>query len=110
MRTAAFIAGGVGVAGFALFTIAGLGAKSTFNRMSDVCGSAGCSDPGQIDEIDKGRSQQTLANVGLAVGVVGLAAGATLFILSRNPNGDPAATVAVSGLPGGGALSYSGRF
>jgi hypothetical protein len=110
MRTAGFIAGGAGVAGIAVFTIAGLSAKSTFNRMSETCGSTGCSDPGQVSEIDKGRSQQTLANVGLAVGIVGLAAGATLVILSRNQNGDPAATVAVSGLPGGGALSYAGRF
>ena len=110
MRTAGFIAGGVGVAGLAVFTIAGLSAKSTFNRMSETCGAAGCADPGQISEIDKGRSQQTLANVGLAVGIVGLAAGATLVILSRNQNSDPAATVAVSGLPGGGALSYMGRF
>jgi hypothetical protein len=110
VRTAAFVAGGVGALGLAVFTIAGLGAKATFNRMSATCGSTGCSEQSHLDEIDKGRSQQTFANVGLAVGIVGLAAGTTLFILSRNPNGDPAATVAISGLPGGGALSCAGRF
>jgi hypothetical protein len=111
MRTAGFVAGGVGVAGIAVFTVAGLMAKSTFNRMSDVCGSAGCSDAAQLAEIDKGRSQQTFANIGLVVGLVGLSAGATMIILSGRGHGsDPSSTVAVSGLPGGGALSYTGKF
>jgi hypothetical protein len=111
MRTVGFVAGGVGVAGMTVFTVAGLMAKSTFDRMSDVCGAAGCSDPGQIAEIDKGRTQQTWANVGLVVGLVGLTAGATLVILGgRNQASDPAPTVAVSGTPGGGTLSYTGKF
>jgi hypothetical protein len=111
MRTAGFVAGGVGVAGLTVFTVAGLMAKSTFNRMSDVCGAAGCSDPGQISEIEKGSSQQTWANVGLVVGLVGITAGATLVILGgRHQGSDPPATVAVSGVPGGGTLSYTGKF
>jgi hypothetical protein len=112
LRTVGFVAGGVGVAGLTVFTVAGLMAKSTFNRMSDVCGSAGCSDPAQLDEIEKGRSQQTLANVGLVVGLVGLSAGAALVILGgKNQSAPPAATVAVSGTPGGGgAISYTGKF
>jgi len=111
VRTVGFVAGGVGVAGLAVFTVAGLAAKSTFHRMSDTCGAAGCSDPGQLSEIDKGRSQQTMANIGLAVGVVGLAAGATLIILGGRSHGnDPSSTVAVSGLPGGGSISYTGKF
>jgi hypothetical protein len=111
LRTVGFVAGGVGVAGLAVFTVAGLMANSTFKRMSDVCGTSGCSDAGQLSEIDKGRSQQTLANVGLAVGVVGLAAGATLIILGGRGHGsDSSATVAVSGIPGGGSISYAGKF
>jgi hypothetical protein len=112
LRTVGFVAGGVGVAGMAVFTVAGLMAKSTFNRMSDVCGSAGCSDPGQLSEIDKGRSQQTLANVGLAVGLVGLSAGAALVILGgRHQDNDRSPSVAITGTAGGGAaLSYSGKF
>lgn len=111
MRTAGFVAGGVGVAGLTVFTVAGLMAKSTFQRMSDVCGAAGCSDPAQLSDIDKGRSQQTLANVGLVVGLVGLSAGAVLVILGGRSNGNDApATVAISGTPGGGAVSYTGKF
>jgi hypothetical protein len=110
MRTASYVAGGVGVAGLVVFTIAGLSAKSTYNRMHDVCGSTGCSNSDQLSDIDKGRSQQTLANIGLVVGLVGISAGVTLFILSRNHGSDPSSTLAVSGLPGGGALSYTGKF
>ena len=111
LRTVGFVVGGVGIAGLTVFTVTGLMAKSTFNRMSTVCGSAGCSDPAQLSDIDKGRSQQTIANVGLVVGLVGLSAGAALVILGgRGRGNDAPATVAVSGLPGGGAISYTGKF
>jgi hypothetical protein len=110
MRTVGLVAGGVGVAGLVFFTIEGLMAKSTFHRMSDTCGSAGCSNPSQLSEIDKGRSQQTLANVGLVVGLVGLSAGAVLFVVGGRAQGNDAATVAVSGAPGGGTFSYTGKF
>jgi hypothetical protein len=110
-RTVGFVAGGVGVVGLTVFTVAGLMAKSTFDRMSDVCGTAGCSDPAQLSDIDKGRSQQTLANVGLVVGLVGLSAGAALVIFGgRQGSNDAATTVAVSGTAGGGTLSYTGKF
>ena len=109
LRTTAFVAGGVGVAGLTVFTISGLMAKSTFNRMSDQCGTTGCSAPADLEEIDKGKSQQTIANVGLVVGLVGLSAGAVLFLVSGKKNPD-APAVAITGLPGGGALSYSGKF
>jgi hypothetical protein len=111
LRTFGFVAGGVGVAGLTVFTVAGLMAKSTFHRMSDVCGTAGCSQPGQLDDIDKGRSQQTIANVGLVIGLVGLTAGATLVILGgRSSASEAPAKVAVSGAPGGGSISYTGKF
>jgi hypothetical protein len=111
MRTIGFVAGGVGLAGMTVFTVAGLMAKSTFDRMSEACGATGCSEPAQLSDIDKGRSQQTLANVGLVVGLVGLSAGAALVVLGgRDSGNDARATVAVSGLPGGGTLSYAGKF
>jgi len=109
LRTTAFVAGGVGVAGLTVFTISGLMAKSTFNRMSNECGTTGCSEPADLEEIDKGKSQQTIANVGLVVGLVGLSAGAVLFLVSGKKSPD-APAVAITGLPGGGALSYSGKF
>jgi len=42
MRTIGYVAGGVGVAGLAMFTIFGLSTKSTFNRLQSECGAKGC--------------------------------------------------------------------
>jgi len=82
LRTWAWIAGGVGVAGFATFAVFGLMNKSQFNELKDDCPGGNCP-PGRSDDIDAGRRYQTLANVGLVVGSVGIATGVTLFVLSR---------------------------
>lgn len=80
LRPYAYIAGGVGVVGLGLFTVAGLMASSTYSDLSETCG--GPCPPDRQDDVDAGKTQQTLANVGLIVGAVGIAAGATLFVLS----------------------------
>jgi hypothetical protein len=81
LRTAAYVAGGVGVVGFAAFTIFGLKAKSTFNGLQSECPNGHCATD-RSSEVSSGKSQQTLANVGLAVGAVGVVAGVTLFLIS----------------------------
>jgi hypothetical protein len=81
LRPWAYVAGGVGAAGLVMFTVAGIMANSTFSDLEDSCG--GPCPPDRQDDIDAGRTQQTLANVGLVVGVVGIGAGVTLFLLSR---------------------------
>jgi hypothetical protein len=78
-RTAAYVAGGVGVVGLAVFTVFGLKAKSTYSTLQNECGAHCTTD--HSSEISSGKSAQTLANVGLAVGVVGVAAGVTLFVI-----------------------------
>ncbi|WP_245678372.1 tetratricopeptide repeat protein [Chondromyces crocatus] len=80
LRPYAYAAGGVGVAGLALFTVAGLMASSTYADLSETCG--GRCPPNRQSDVDAGKTQQTLANIGLIVGAAGLAAGATLFVLS----------------------------
>ncbi|HSN97804.1 MAG TPA: hypothetical protein VLS89_05880, partial [Candidatus Nanopelagicales bacterium] len=80
LRPYAYIAGGVGLAGLGLFTVAGLMANGTYSDLSEACNGP-CPADRQSD-VDAGKTQQTLANVGLIVGAVGLAAGATLFVLS----------------------------
>ena len=111
LRTAGLVAGGVGVAGMAVFTVAGLMAKGTFDRMSEVCGSSGCSSAADLASIDTGRSQQTIANVGLVVGLAGLSTGALLVLLgSRSRSADATSGVALSGAPGGASISYAGKF
>jgi len=80
MRTAAYVAGGVGAAGLVTFAVAGSMARSQYATLNDEC--AGPCPQRQAD-IDAGRRSQTIANVGLAVGAVGLSAGTVLYLVSQ---------------------------
>jgi hypothetical protein len=81
LRTASFVAGGVGVAGVAAFAIFGAMAKSTYDSLVGECHGPCTTD--HDDQVSSGKTQQTVANVALAVGIVGVAAGVTLFVVSR---------------------------
>ncbi len=95
MRTWAYVAGGVGVAGLATFAIAGTMANGTYNDLESACGGGPCP-PTRQSDIDAGRRQQTIANIGLAVGVVGLGAGVTMFLLSKPSDTAPNAALVLS--------------
>jgi hypothetical protein len=95
LRTAAYIAGGVGVIGLATFTVAGIMAKNKFDDLEDACG--GPCPPSKKGDIDSGRSTTTVANVGLAVGVIGAAAGVTLFVLSSTKSDAPVSAQVAAG-------------
>ncbi|WP_394820907.1 hypothetical protein [Pendulispora albinea] len=82
-RTLSLIAGGVGLAGMATFTVAGLQAKSTFDDLDMRCNGTRCREDVSSD-ISHGTTMQTIANVGLVVGVVGIAAGVTLFVVGES--------------------------
>ena len=79
-RAAAFIAGGVGVAGLATFGVLGAMSNSKYDELEEACPNAKCVSD-QRANIDDGKLYQTLANVGLAVGVVGLGTSAALFFV-----------------------------
>ena len=81
LRTLAYVAGGVGAAGIATFAIFGAMAHSTYGDLQSACGAGPCP-PSRSDEISSGKTKETVANVSLAIGIVGVAAGATLFVLS----------------------------
>lgn len=98
LRAYAFVAGGVGVAGLATFTIFGLMNKSKFDDLDSSCDNGHCG-PSRQDDIDAGRRYQTLANVGLVVGVVGIGAGTTLFLLSK-PKAEPSTALRLNLAPG----------
>jgi hypothetical protein len=106
LRTSAYVAGGVGVAGLATFAVGAVLARGTFDDLQKACGNGPCP-PSRQAEVDRGRTEQTLANVGLIVGLVGVAAGVTLFVVSL-PKGAPAQSVAVTAVPGG--LGVTGAF
>jgi len=81
MRTGAYVAGGVGVAGLAAFAIFGLMARSNYDDPSRGCAGGPCSND-KTGEIASGKTDETLANVGLAIGIAGASAATALFVLS----------------------------
>jgi hypothetical protein len=95
LRTYAYIAGGVGLAGLATLAVFGTLAHGTYDDLQNACPNGACP-PSKQGEVSSGKTQETLANVGLAVGIVGVAAGATLFVISlrKAPAGPSAAIVA----------------
>lgn len=107
LRIGSFVAAGVGVAGFALFAIEGSMSKSTYDDLQKTC--AGPCPSNRADDVDKGKTQQTLANVGLVVGAVGIAAGATLFVLSLR-GGKKSDAPQTSLVVGPSALGVRGTF
>jgi hypothetical protein len=94
LRTWAYVAGGVGAAGIATFALFGALAHSAYDDLQTACGTGPCP-PSKADEISSGKSKQTVANVGLAIGIVGVAAGTTLFVLSlgKGPTSPSAALI-----------------
>ncbi len=105
MRSGGIVAASVGVLGMATFATFGMLAKDRYESLDEQCDGAPCPEDRQ-DDVDRGRMLQTTANVGLVVGVVGLATGATLFVLGwpRASEGDVQVAV------GPGAASIAGTF
>lgn len=109
LRPFAFVAAGVGVAGFATFAIAGIMSNSTYSDLEAAC--EGPCPPELADDVSKGKTQQMIANIGLIVGAVGVAAAVPLFILSTGKKSDdapPPAEASVVISPG--YLGLRGRF
>jgi hypothetical protein len=87
LRPVAYVAGGVGVVGFGVFGVFGAMAADSFAKLEKACPKSGMTRVCSTDtkkQIDDGKLQKDVANIGLVVGAVGLAAGVTLFILSRD--------------------------
>ena len=113
-ETAAFVAGGVGAAGLITFAIFGGMTLSSYGDLDDSCPGGNCP-TGSQDDIDSGQTYQTVANVGLVVGLVGAAASATLFLLPTILGSDDDTEAARRRLPltvgiGPGSLTIGGSF
>ena len=109
LRTAGYIAGGVGIAGFILFAVAGIGAKNAHDRLDEACAAGRCTDVSRDADIADGKLLQTAANIGLATGLTGLGLGATLVVLGSHSTSDVMPTVGSSS-PSGGMINFAGRF
>jgi hypothetical protein len=82
LRAAAFVSGGVGLVGLGLFAAEGVMVNSAYSTLQSECGTKPCP-ASRKDEVDSAKSKQTIANIGLAIGGVGVATGVVLFLLSR---------------------------
>ncbi len=100
LRPWAYVAGGIGAAGLVTFGIFAVMAKSTYDDLNSACNGGPCPSS-KNGEISSGKTQQVVANVGLGVGIAGVAIGATLFVLSMpksTPDSGAALVVTPTGL------------
>ncbi|MCA9625431.1 MAG: tetratricopeptide repeat protein, partial [Myxococcales bacterium] len=96
------------VAGMVMFGVFGSFAKSTYGDLETVCTADGRCPADRQADIDAGKRDQTIANVSLVVGVSGLIAGTSLFLLE--PEIDDSATASVRLEVSPTYLGLGGRF
>lgn len=106
--------GGIGVIGMGVFGVAGGMSLGTYSELEDACPTGTCPSS-QNETIDRGEREQLIANIGLTVGAVGLAAGATFLIveLATGGSSEPskeAKAVDVDFDIGPGYAGLSGKF
>jgi len=112
LRIASYAAFGVGAVGLGMGIGFGLKAKGNRSDANALCDARGCPDSkaSQINSLDdSANSANKLAIVGFALGGVGIAAGATLFVLSNGKKTEPTAAY-VHPWVGVGSAGVSGRF
>jgi hypothetical protein len=88
LRPWAYVAGGVGLVGLLTFAIEGSAANSTYSDLKSACPNGRCP-PTESSVISSGKTKQTIANIGLVVGILGVAGGVTLFVLSQSKTEEP---------------------
>ena len=108
VRIAGFVVVGLGAAAMGAFAGAGLAAGSKFSTVESECGNARCTDPKYGSVIDSGKTLQTIANVGLGVGIGGLVGGALMIALG-GPSRAPLPARIEAG-PTGAGLRFEGTF
>ncbi len=113
LRTGAYIAWGLGAAGFATFAVFGLIGRSRTESGIDECKADldACQTNGDaarlFNEVDRSNM---IANIGVGVGAAGALLGGVMFYLGYRADHDSAVTVDVQPSTAGGTLSLRGRF
>lgn len=79
----AFGSAGIGVAGFTLFAVFGALTLDAFDTLEQSCPLSRCPATSQPD-IEDGQTYQSVANVGLVVGVAGAIASVALFLFDAS--------------------------
>ena len=78
-KTAAYVVGGVGVAGIVVGSVTGALVLSKKSKVSDGCHAGVCTQSG-LDAANSGKSLATVSDIGFGVGIAGLAVGAVLWL------------------------------
>ncbi len=113
LRVGSYVALGVGAAGLVVGTVFGLSAKSKYKDANALCVGDPCdistANASKREQLGKdGDSAKTASLIGFIVGGVGVATGATLFILSSKKSEPTQA--GVHPYIGAGSLGLTGKF
>jgi hypothetical protein len=102
-----YVSGGIGVLGLASFGIFGLLNHSQYGDLDDECSGGVC--PGSIrQDAVRGHRYQTIANIGLLVGVVGIGTGLGLYFMDDGAENERQASTQVR--LGLGSVTVKGSF
>lgn len=88
LKPYAYIAGGVGLLGVAGFATFGTLSANRYSDLEEDCPGGICPSSSQED-IESGKQMQLFANVGLGVGVAGIATSVVLFVLDAKRKNSP---------------------
>lgn len=111
LRTAAYVAGGLGIAALGVGAVFGGLAASDLGKADASCPNKKCTAEGW-DLVQTADSKALVSTIGMSVGGAALGAGVVLFLLSRSPGkeGTQGAFVVPSFGPRGGGAALVGAF
>jgi hypothetical protein len=96
---APFIVGGVGVASLAASGVFFLLRSKSINSLEESCPTKTSCPASDKSTYDQGKTYTVVADVTLGIGIAGVAAGATLFLLNRKKPAAPATAGSVQVVP-----------
>jgi hypothetical protein len=100
LRTAGYVAGGIGIVGLAVFGVTGGLMASHHGVVSDHCNANRECDAEGLAAVDSGKALGPINTAALIVGIAGVAAGVTLILLAPSPSA-PSAALRAGVAPGG---------
>ncbi|HEU4536557.1 MAG TPA: hypothetical protein VFS00_20675, partial [Polyangiaceae bacterium] len=110
---AGYVVGGAGVAALGVGAIFGAMALSNYSTAEDQCSDGGCPDRAKaVDTLDRANGQAWVANVGIGLGLVGVAVGSYLvfFAPAKKPSAPASAAWRLTSGPGQAGLGLGVRF
>lgn len=108
LRPYAYVVGGVGLAGLMVGAVSGIMFNSHLSHLETECNPI-C--PRTVeDDLQAARTSKTVANVGFAIGAVGLGVGAALFVMSQPKTRTNSGAIPVRVVLSPTSARFEGRF